>query len=267
MHEVGREPLDGAALRAALVRPGTPWTAVDLRTQTGSTNADAVAAGRAGAAEGLLVLAERQSAGRGRLGRSWESPAGAGLALSVLLRPVVPVSGYGWLPLLTGVALATAVRRHTGLDARLKWPNDLLIDGRKCAGILAEAVPDGGGVGSAVVIGVGLNVSLRADELPRPDATSLALAGAPDLDRQALLLAILDVFAQWYRRWQDAGGDPVACGLRTEYLSGCATVGREVSVALPGAAPLTGLASGVDVDGRLVVAGRAVAAGDVVHVR
>jgi BirA family biotin operon repressor/biotin-[acetyl-CoA-carboxylase] ligase len=169
---------------------------------------------------------------------------------------------YGWLPLLTGVALATAVRRVTGLDARLKWPNDLLVDGRKCAGILAEGVPDGG-----VVVGVGLNVSLRVDELPRPDATSLALAGAVSLDRQVLLVAILDELASWYRRWQAVGGDPRSSGLRTAYLACCATVGREVNVALPGADPLTGIATGVDGDGRLVVAGRAVAAGDVVHVR
>jgi len=258
----GREPLDAVRLRAELVRPGGLWSAVQVRAETGSTNADAVSAGRAGAAEGLVVAAERQSAGRGRLGRSWESPVGAGLMVSLLLRPTVPVARYGWLPLLTGVALATAVRRLTGLDARLKWPNDLLIGDRKSAGILAEGVPTGG-----VVVGFGLNVTLRADELPRPDATSLALAGATVLDRQLLLAGILDDLADWYRRWQGVGGDPEACGLRGAYQGICATIGRTVTVSLPAAELLTGVATGVDGDGRLLVAGHAVAAGDVVHVR
>ncbi len=249
-------------LTGALVGAGGLWTRVAHSEVTGSTNADAVAAARTGAAEGLVVIAERQVAGRGRLGRVWESPAGAGVMVSVLLRPTVPVSRYGWLPLLAGVALARGVHRLTGLETRLKWPNDLLVDDRKCAGILAEGVPGGG-----VVVGIGLNVTLRADELPRPDATSLALAGAAQLDRQALLVGILDEFAGWYQRWQACGGDPEGSGLRAAYQGICATIGRTVTVSLPGAEVLTGTATGVDGDGRLLVDGRPVAAGDVIHVR
>src|SRR5215469_17975770 len=137
-----RPPLSAAALRRALVRPGELWTAVEVRERTGSTNADVAAAARAGTPEGLVVVAEQQTAGRGRLDRRWESPPRAGLAFSVLLRPAVPASRLGWLPLLAGVALVEAVRRQAEVDAVLKWPNDLLVDERKCAGILAEAVPE-----------------------------------------------------------------------------------------------------------------------------
>jgi BirA family transcriptional regulator, biotin operon repressor / biotin---[acetyl-CoA-carboxylase] ligase len=265
-----RPPLSAAALNRALVRPGSLWTSVEVRTRTGSTNADVAEAARAGAAEGLVVVAEQQTAGRGRFGRRWESPPRAGLAFSVLLRPAeVPAGRYGWLPLLAGVALVETVRRQAEVDAAVKWPNDLLIEGRKCAGILAEAVP---GADRAVVLGVGLNVTLAADELPRPDATSLLLAGAAHTDRDTLLRSVLRDLSDWYRRWTGVGGDVAASGLLDGYRLHCATLGRTVRVALPGGGTLTGTAVDVDLDGRLVVAGAdgeptAVAAGDVVHVR
>jgi BirA family biotin operon repressor/biotin-[acetyl-CoA-carboxylase] ligase len=255
--------LSAARLRQALVVPGGLWTDLLLKDETGSTNADAAAAARAGAAEGLVVVAERQTAGRGRLDRQWVSPARAGLTLSVVLKPP---SRYGWLPLLAGVALVESVRRLGDVDAVLKWPNDLLIDGRKCAGILAESV------GDAVVLGIGLNVTLREPELPRPDATSLLLAGSTCVDRDPLLRALLRTLADWYNRWRDASGDPEASGLREAYRVHCGTLGHEVRVALPDGAQLTGTASDVDGAGRLVVAGpdgaeTAVAAGDIEHVR
>jgi BirA family biotin operon repressor/biotin-[acetyl-CoA-carboxylase] ligase len=239
--------------------------------ETGSTNADVAAAARAGAAEGLVVVAERQTGGRGRLGRVWESPARAGIALSVLLRPAVPAARLGWLPLLAGVALAEAVRRVSEVDAVLKWPNDLLLrhggGERKCAGILAESLPDGG-----VVLGIGLNTTLREDELPRPDATSLALAGAACVDRDPLLRALLRSVEQWYGRWRRHAGDGEASGARAAYTFHCGTLGRQVEVHLPGDRILRGRAEEIDPEGRLVVeAGsgqrQAVAAGDVVHVR
>ncbi|MEV4140435.1 biotin--[acetyl-CoA-carboxylase] ligase [Dactylosporangium sp. NPDC049742] len=262
--DLERPPLHAAALRHALVVPGGLWTDLRVVEETGSTNADAAEAARAGAAEGLVIVAERQTAGRGRLGRQWQSPPRAGLALSILLRPVVPVSRWGWLPLLTGVALADSVRRVARLDAYLKWPNDLLLQGdRKTAGILAEGVGDG-----AVVVGIGLNTTLREHELPRPDATSLALAGAASADRDPLLRALLRGFEEVYRQWQ-AGDDS---GIREAYLFHCGTIGRRVRVDLPGGATLDGTATGVDVDGRLQVTDvfgkvHEVAAGDVVHVR
>lgn len=274
--DLERPPLREAALVRALVVPDGLWTRLEVRSQTGSTNEDVAAAAAGGAGEGLVIVAERQTAGRGRLGRAWRSPARAGIAVSVLLRPGVPrpdrgwhgvpVSRYGWLPLLAGVALAGSVARVAEVPTGLKWPNDLLVGGRKCGGILAEAVPDSG-----VVVGIGLNVSLREGELPAPDATSLRLAGAPHADRDPLLRALLRELATGYGRWRDAGGDPGAAGLHRAYLRRCETIGREVTVTLPGGGPLSGRATTVDTDGRLVldVAGvqRHVAAGDVVHVR
>lgn len=282
--DLDRPPLHAAALRRALLLPGGLWTQLILHARTASTNADAVAAARAGKAEGLIVLAERQTAGRGRLGRSWESPARAGLTASLLLRPgaaavergwqPVPPSRYGWLPLLAGVAAVEAIRRTTPLDPSLKWPNDLQLPTdagpAKVGGILAEGTATADGM--AVVLGVGINVSLRTGELPPGvAATSLRLAGAPDADRAPVLRALLRAVAHWYVRWRDADGDPDACGLREAYVDDCATVGQAVRVALPSGERVTGTASGVDRDGRLVVVTpdgvHPVAAGDVVHVR
>ncbi|MGC5018523.1 biotin--[acetyl-CoA-carboxylase] ligase [Micromonospora sp. DT47] len=284
--DLDRPPLSAARLARALTAPHGPWRRLDLRVETGSTNADAVAAARAGEPEGLVVVAERQTAGRGRRGRVWQSPPRAGIATSVLLRPgeavadrgwpPAPPTGYGWLPLLAGVALVEAVTRLAELDAGLKWPNDLLVGDAKCAGILAEAVPGASPAQPpAVVLGVGLNVTLRADELPENPtglpATSLQLAGAVATDRDPLLRALLRALADWYDRWRAAGGDAVGCGLHEAYLASCATVGRQVRVLLPDGAALTGLATGVDADGQLVVdtgAGeRRLAAGDVLHLR
>ncbi len=274
--DMERPPLSEGALRRALVTPDGLWTALDYRPRTGSTNADVVAAARDGAAEGYVVVADEQTAGRGRLGRSWQSPPRAGIAISFLLRPgqdvadrgwsSVPISGYGTLPLLAGVALVEAVRRLGAVDAALKWPNDLLIGGRKCAGILAESVPDGAD-GPAVVIGIGLNVTVREPELPSREATSLQLAGSSCVDRDPLLRAILRSVAEWYGRWREAGGDPVASELIDTYRLHCATIGATVRVTLPAGVELIDTATGVDDDGALLVGGERVAAGDVVHVR
>ncbi len=172
--------------------------------------------------------------------------------------------------------MAEAVRRLAELDARLKWPNDLLVDGAKCAGVLAEAVPgDGPAQPPAIVVGVGLNVTLRADELPANPtglpATSLQLAGATATDRDPLLRALLRSLADWYERWRAAGGDAEASGLRAAYLAGCATVGRQVRVLLPDGREAHGTATGVDPDGQLLVATPTetlhLAAGDVLHLR
>ncbi|GLZ57426.1 biotin--[acetyl-CoA-carboxylase] ligase [Micromonospora sp. NBRC 107095] len=284
--DLDRPPLSAARLRRALVAPNGPWARLELRAETGSTNADVAEAARTDEPEGLVVVAERQTAGRGRRGRVWQSPARAGIATSVLLRPGEAVpdrgwlpaapTGYGWLPLLAGVALVEAVARLAELEATLKWPNDLLIDDAKCAGVLAEAVPGRTpDQPPAIVLGIGLNVTLRADELPvNPTglpATSLQLAGAAATDRDPLLRALLRAVADWYDRWRSAGGDAVASGLRDAYLAACATVGREVRVLLPDGDSLTGTATGVDPDGQLIVSTptgtRALAAGDVLHLR
>jgi BirA family biotin operon repressor/biotin-[acetyl-CoA-carboxylase] ligase len=282
--DLGRPPLREPALRRALVVPGGLWTDVRVVSETGSTNVDVAEAARAGAPEGLVLVAERQTAGRGRMGRAWLAPARAGITVSVLLRPEVPAHRLGWVPLLVGVAAVEAVGRIAIVDTVLKWPNDVLArpatsDGPygKCAGILAEGLP------SAVVVGIGLNVSQRTDELPPPApdaarpsssplaATSLALVDAASTDRDPLLRAILRRLAEWYDRWRVADGDADACGLREAYRECCLTIGADVVVSRPGGDALRGRASDVDVDGRLVVATadgpRAVAAGDVHHVR
>jgi BirA family biotin operon repressor/biotin-[acetyl-CoA-carboxylase] ligase len=274
-HTQVRAPLDRAALRRALVRRGGLWRDIQVVESTGSTNADLLARAQAGEPEGAVLAAEEQRAGRGRMGRTWTSPPRAALTFSVLLKPAVPLARRGWLPLLAGVAVATAVTQVTGVRTGLKWPNDLLTADAKLAGILAEAA------GDAVVVGIGLNVSTEPAELShllaptRPGAlpaTSLRAAGATALDRASLLLAILGELEHWYRAWQRAGGDPDRSGLRAEYTRLSATIGRTVRAELPGGQAVSGPVAGVDSDGRLLVrvssgSEVAVAAGDVVHLR
>jgi BirA family biotin operon repressor/biotin-[acetyl-CoA-carboxylase] ligase len=272
----GREPLDAAGLRRAALRPDGLWREIEVVPSTGSTNADLLARALAGEPEGVLLAAEEQTAGRGRMGRNWTSPPYAALTFSLLLRPAVPPARRGWLALLAGVAVAAAVTDVTGVAARLKWPNDVLAGSvpageGKLAGILAEAA------GDAVVVGIGLNVSTEPAELPSPGpgalpATSLRAAGAAALNREKLLLAILARFERWYRAWRQAGGDPDRSGLRAEYTRLSATIGRSVRAELPGGQALSGPAVGVDSDGRLLVrvtpgSEVPVAAADVVHLR
>ncbi|WP_310722627.1 biotin--[acetyl-CoA-carboxylase] ligase [Streptomyces sp. N2A] len=268
--DLGRPPLNATALRRALVRPDGLWTGLDVVPATGSTNTDLAARAAKGEDEGAILVAEEQSAGRGRLDRVWSAPPRSGLFFSVFLTPRAPLERWGWLPLLAGVATATALSRAAGVDTALKWPNDLLVtvDGqeRKTGGILAERA------GSGVVVGIGLNVSLTAEELPVPTAGSLALAGAQNTDRDPLLRAVLRSLEQWYGRWQDADGDPVRSRLQETYAAGCATLGRSVRAELPGDQEITGEAVAIDGDGRLVLATadgvqQPVGAGDIIHLR
>ncbi|MBD0839369.1 biotin--[acetyl-CoA-carboxylase] ligase [Streptomyces sp. TRM68416] len=274
--DLDRPPLNAPALRRALVRDGGHgglWCDVDVVQRTGSTNSDLVARAVNGTAEeGAVLVAEEQTSGRGRLDRQWTAPPRSGLFFSVLLKPKgVPVSRWGWLPLLTGVAVATGLSRAAGVDTALKWPNDLLVtvggEERKAGGILAERAGD-----DAIVVGVGINVTLREDELPVPAAGSLALAGAVTTDRDPLLRAVLRALESWYGRWERAGGDPAASGLQETYAAGCATLGRAVRAELPGDRSIEGEAVAVDGDGRLVIATEEgvqepVGAGDIVHLR
>jgi BirA family biotin operon repressor/biotin-[acetyl-CoA-carboxylase] ligase len=269
------DPLDVTGLRAALLAPAGPVARLDLVASTGSTNADLLAAARAGAPDRSVLTAELQQTGRGRLDRRWLSPPGDGLTVSVLLRPTgVPPARLGWLPLLAGLSLLHTIREHTPLAAALKWPNDLLLGPpggspvAKCAGLLAEA--DAGGGQAAVVIGIGLNVRNRRADLPE-GASSLHAEGA-EVRRNELLAALLRRLLADEAAWRAAGGDAEAVGLRAAYRAGCATLGRQVRIEQPGGRSLLATAQDVDEDGRLVVrdeagATRAVAAGDVVHLR
>lgn len=258
-----RPALDGEALRRSVLVEGGLWSAVEVLTSTTSTNADVAAAVGRGAPEGLVVTAEHQSAARGRLDRRWEAPPRSALAVSVLLRPDhVPLQRWTWLPLLAGVAVDRTAR-DCGVASGLKWPNDVLVDGRKLCGILVERSE--GPAGPAAVLGIGLNVTLSADELPVPTATSFALEGARTTDRGEVLPLLLGHLERLYRPWAEASGDPSV--VREAYLERCVTVGAQVQVELPDGSTLRGRADDVDLHGRLVVDGTAVSAGDVTHVR
>ncbi|NNH70287.1 biotin--[acetyl-CoA-carboxylase] ligase [Nocardia uniformis] len=260
-----RAPLDIEQLRRETAESPDLgfFTGIDVVESTGSTNADLVARAADPGVDRLVLIAEAQERGRGRHERVWVSPPRAQIAMSVLVRlPGIDPEVLGWLPLLTGVAVVDAVRETAGVDAALKWPNDVLVDGRKLAGILAEvaaAAPD-----PAVVMGVGLNVSLTEAELPVPHATSLTLLGGK-ADRTQLVLSILREFARRFAAWQAAGWDVTE--LAAVYRERCATLGVQVRAELPGGEVLTGIATDIDEHGRLLIGASAVSAGDVTHLR
>jgi BirA family biotin operon repressor/biotin-[acetyl-CoA-carboxylase] ligase len=218
---------------------------------------------------GDVLVAEHQTAGRGRLDRTWTTPARAALTLSAAVVPRMRDEDWPWLPLLLGSATVAGIADAGGPACVLKWPNDVMHVGpddrqAKLGGLLAERVA--GPSGPCAVLSLGLNVSSTPAELPVPTATSLTLAGWRHPDRTVLLLSVLASLRDRLARW---GSD--ADALREEYAGACVTVGREIRVERPGVPDLEGRAVGVDRDGSLVVtspAGRVrVNAGDVVHVR
>jgi BirA family biotin operon repressor/biotin-[acetyl-CoA-carboxylase] ligase len=251
-------PLEPHAVDAAA---GTAWSVVFLPTAE-STNVVAAADPR----PGTIVLADHQTAGRGRLDRQWETPPGSALTFSAVVDPRLRDQDWPLLPLATALAVADGVRRATGLEPELKWPNDLWLgagpaEGKFC-GILLERVASSNDPDRPVaVIGIGINVAMSAAELPVPTATSLALAGS-QADR---LTVFEEVAAALARTLDDLAADPVA--VLERYRAACATIGQYVEVHLPGGDVLRGRAEGVDERGRLLVDGTAVGAGDVVRVR
>ncbi len=255
---------DWSRSRMAAVRP--PWSRLHVVESTGSTNADLLREADHGAIEGQVLVALHQTAGRGRLDRSWVSAAAGSLTFSVLLRPHRSVSEWAWLSLLTGLAVADAVHTETRVDARVKWPNDVLIDGRKVAGILAEGAADA----SHLVLGVGMNNGshpVGVDALDEGTVTSLAAQGAT-ISRDHLLASILDALGVRYEQWRARG----AAGIESDYRDRCSTIGSAVRVTLPGGLQVQGTAHGVDEVGRLLVTSfdggeLTLAAGDVVHLR
>jgi BirA family biotin operon repressor/biotin-[acetyl-CoA-carboxylase] ligase len=263
------DPLDLPRLRRDVLEPGALWRSLDVVAETGSTNADLAARARTGEASGAVLVTDFQSAGRGRLGRSWSAPTGSSIAMSVLVHPhdVAP-DRWTWLPLLAGLAVVEALRRGAEAYAVLKWPNDVLVDGRKICGILAERVETP--TGPACVIGLGLNVHLDEDELPVPTATSLAVLNpARVMGRNPLTVTILRAFAALYTEWETSGDDSA---FALSYVKRCDTIGRRVRVSLADAQVVEGEADAIDRDGRLVVRTdtgllRTFAAGDVVHLR
>ncbi len=278
-------PLDAERLRSLLVAPAGPLVRLEVVDEVGSTSsamADDLRADPAAWPDRSLLVAERQTAGRGRAGRSWQAPAGTSVTGTFAVRPALPAAALGWLPLLAGLGVLRALRATAGVPAGLKWPNDVVLDcgpsdlpgwgrWRKAGGILTEVVPlrDGG---SAVLVGVGINVTQRPDELPVPSATSLALAGARGVERESVLVATVTALAQVADRFAAAGGDAQAGGLADEVAEACVTLGRDVHVELPGGRTVDGRAERLDAAGALVVrtadgAELTVLAGDVLLVR
>lgn len=274
-----------SVLSELLLAPVGPLRRLEVVERVGSTNTElsgALARDPAAWPGVSLLVADHQDGGRGRSGRDWQTPPRAALTLSVSLWPTVAPPALGWLPLLTGLAAVHALRATAGVQATLKWPNDLLVPSpdrselegwgtqRKVGGILSELLTTP--AGPAVVLGIGVNVSQTPDELPVPSATSLALAGARDLDREVLLVALVTALADLQERWSAAGGDAAAAGLVDEVAGVCATIGQRVRVALPGGGELVGLALRLGPEGALVVrddigAEHVVMAGDVLYVR
>lgn len=270
-----RPPLDVTGIRRDLVGPGRPLRGLDVVESTGSTNADLLARHAAGEdIAGVVLVAEHQSAGRGRHGRTWSAPPRSQIAFSLgVSAGGLPPSGWGWLPLLTGVAAVDAVRATTGVDAGLKWPNDIVVgdietgpptDAGKLGGILAEMAP-----GPVIVVGLGLNVTMTADEAPDPRATSLLMLGSTMLDRSALLGSILAELTARIDRWKIADGPDHA--LAADYRRHSVTLGTRVRAILPGGREITGTATDVDDLGQLLIdtGGQtvAVSAGDLTHLR
>ena len=267
-----RPALDVAGIRRDLVGPGRPLRHLELVGTTGSTNADLLA-GRAAGEDiaGLVLVAEFQSAGRGRHGRSWTAPPRSQIAFSIGVDAgALPPAAWGWLPLLTGVAAADAVYATTGIEVGLKWPNDIVArDSQagegKLGGILAEvAAPD-----PVIVVGCGLNVTLTAEEAPDPRATSLLMLGSTMLDRSALLGSVLAELTARIDSWKATGGPNAS--LIADYRRRSITLGTRVRALLPGDREITGEAIDLDDLGQLLIdTGEqtvAVSAGDITHLR
>lgn len=257
-----RPPIDPARL----VTP-TGWR-IEVEEATPSTNAALAARARAGEDQGLVLVTEHQTAGRGRLDRVWETPPRSSLTFSVLLRPDVGPESWSWLPLLTGYAVQAALADRLP-DIALKWPNDVLVDGgalgagRKVAGILVERIDTDRG--PMAVVGVGINVDQTLDELPIALATSVSLETGEPVERTGLLGQVLGSLHGLQGLLDDTEA------LRRAYADVCVTLGRTVDVHLPGGDVRRGEALDIDATGALVVGTDdgtfTVAAGDVVHVR
>lgn len=267
---VGPRPeLDPRKVDAEFVARDIAGVGRTVLERTGSTNADAAAVLERGEPVPFVMVADEQVSGRGRLDRVWTAPFGSSLLMSLVLAPPVPAARWGWLPLLTGLAVCDALLEESGLEVVLKWPNDLLVvdpsGARKLGGILAERTPS-----AHAILGVGLNVDQSPDELPGPGGVSLLMVGAR-VSRERLLAAVVSSLVRRVDAWAVVSGDPVSSGLADEYSRRCVTLGLEVDVSLPHDGTVRGRASAVSVDGALVLdtaeGSRIVSAGDIVHVR
>lgn len=253
-------------------------SAVTWVEESPSTNGELVAAAVASPADWpdfSVLVTDTQTAGRGRLDRTWTTPPGSALAISVLLRPGLTVDTLGWVPLIGGLAMTRAVRgllADAGMraaDAALKWPNDVLVRGLKVCGVLSQFV----GTDLSVVVGAGLNTAMTREQLPVDTATSLAIECRQTYTVDDVLARYLRELRTLYERFTAAGGDARASGIHSGVSAACETLGRRVRIQLPGDTELVGTARGIDAGGRLNVQPdgvgelRSVSAGDVTHLR
>ena len=253
-NEVLRTPLDEAEINSKI----TPYWRVSVVELTGSTQNDLLQLVESkNALDGQVIVTEYQSSGRGRLDRTFEAPARSALLFSFYIKPRKERSEWGFIPLIAGLSLVRAITStDTVMNVSLKWPNDLIINEKKCAGIIAQTTNEG------IVLGIGLNVSMRSNELPVPSATSLAIEGSKISDRNVLLSHILNTFAELFESWEE-GSD-----LLEEYASVSSTIGKNVRIEIPGGEILQASVTGISTTGELVLDdGRHVSAGDVIHLR
>ena len=261
-----RTPLDAALLRIRVIGATGPWRRLDVVAQTGSTNADLITRAATEDIDGAVLIAEHQTDGRGRNGRTWTTVPRAQITLSVGVNAHgVPADAWGWVPLATGVAVVDAVASATGVECGLKWPNDVLVGGNKLAGILAEVAP----TKSTIVVGIGLNITLSAEDAGNPSATSLLDLGVSAPDRNRLVVHLLSELGSRFEEWRSSGGPGPR--LIADYRKHCITIDSRVRAILPGDREVVGIARSVDEQGRLCIetGGRTVsiAAGDVTHIR
>ncbi len=252
--EVLRTPLDEAEINSKI----TPYWRVSVVELTGSTHIDLLQLIESKSAfVGDVLATEYQSSGRGRLDRTFEAPAKSALLFSFYIKPRKERGEWGFIPLIAGLSLVKTISKlNPTLEASLKWPNDLLINEKKCAGIIAQATSEG------LVIGIGLNVSMKSNELPVPTATSLALEGSSITDRNVLLAHILNTFAELLQAWENG------YEFLEEYENSSSTIGRKIRIELPGGENLEARAAGISKNGELVLDnGKHVSAGDVIHLR
>jgi len=203
-----------------------------------------------GAPEGALVIAERQTSGRGRMGRTWISPAGKGVWMSLLLRPALPLALAPQLPLLASVALARGLKAATGLDVSVKWPNDLLLGGKKVCGVLLESSAENEQL-VYVVTGIGISANLDPEDFPeelKAKAISLKMAAGHEVDRPRLIAAVLESFESLYDLYREKGFAPIR--LMWEALA--ESLHRRVELRTP-AGTVCGTARGLDDYGGLLV--------------
>ncbi len=205
---------------------------------------------------GDCVVAEFQSAGRGRLDRKFESAPNVALLFSFYIAPTRSAQ-WGWIPLIAGIAVAQTLNEETQTTSfKTKWPNDVISPSGKVCGVLCERY------GAGIIVGVGVNVSTEPSELPVATASSIFIETGLELDRNTLLVAILNNFAELFMSW-DSGAD-----MKSKYRALSETIGLEVSVLFPGGGSIEGLAISVDDEGRLnLESGELISVGDVIHLR